>query len=198
MRRPFVTLNFALAAALAPALCFAQPAAPAQPAAQQPTGQPATQQPTTQPPATQQPTTQPPATPAGQAAPATPPAAPKLAFTTPTGLLLVQIKPDQTAVFEEMMGKLKAGLAKTEDATLKQQAASLKVYKATEPFGPNALYVVTMEPTMPNAEYELFAMLQKTMTQDELRAPATAEMWKRYADAFAAGLSKLSLTPIGG
>lgn len=179
MRRPFVTCNFVLAAALVPALCFAQ-AAPAQPAAQQPTGQPATQQP------------------AGEAAQATPPAGPpKVAFTTPAGLLLVQIKPDQTAVFEEMIGKLKAGLAKTQDATLKQQATGLKVYKATEPFGQNALYVVTMEPTVPSSEYELFAMLQKTMTPDELRAPETAAMWKRYADAFAAGLSKLSLTPIG-
>jgi hypothetical protein len=176
MRRPFVILNFAFAAALAPALCFAE-AAPAQPAAQQPTGQPATQG-------------------AAPAAPATP-AAPKLAFTTPAGLLLVQIKPDQTAVFEEMMGKLKTGLASTQDATLKQQAAGLKVYKATEPFGANALYVVTMEPTVPSSEYELFAMLQKTMTPDQLRAPETAEMWKKYAAAFAAGLSKLSLTPLG-
>jgi hypothetical protein len=185
MRRPFVTCNFVLAAALAPALCFAQ-AAPAQPAAQQPTGQ----QPTSQP-ATQQP--------AGEAAQATPPAGPpKVAFTTPAGLLLVQIKPDQTAVFEEMVGKLKAGLARTQDATLKQQATGLKVYKATEPFGQNALYVVTMEPTVPSSEYELFAMLQKTMTPDELRAPETVAMWKRYADAFATGLSKLSLTPIGG
>jgi hypothetical protein len=182
MRRPFVTLNFALAAALAPALCFAQ-AAPAQPSAQQPpTGQPATQ-----PPATQG---------TAPAAPATP-TTPKLAFTTPAGLLLVQIKPDQTAVFEEMMGKLKTGLASTQDATLKQQASGLKVYKATEPFGANALYVVTMEPTVPNSEYELFAMLQKTMTPDQLRAPETAEMWKKYAGAFAAGLSKLSLTPLG-
>jgi hypothetical protein len=183
MRRPFVILNFALAAALAPALCFAQ-AAPAQPSPQQP----ATGQPATQPPATQG---------TAPAAPATP-ATPKVAFTTPAGLLLVQIKPDQTAVFEEMMGKLKTGLASTQDATLKQQASGLKVYKATEPFGANALYVVTMEPTVPNSEYELFAMLQKTMTPEQLRAPETAEMWKKYAAAFAAGLSKLSLTPLGG
>jgi glucose/arabinose dehydrogenase len=191
MRRPFVTFHFALAVALAPVVCFAQAAA--QPAAQQPT----TQQPATQQPATQQPATQG-ATPqgTGQAAPATP-ATPKLAFTTPAGLLLVQIKPDQTAVFEEMMGKLKTGLAATQDATLKQQAAGLKVYKSTEPFAQNVLYVVTMDPTVPNSEYELFAMLQKTMTPDQLRAPETADMWKRYAAAFAAGLSKLSLTPLG-
>lgn len=135
-----------------------------------------------------------------QAAPAQPaaPAAPKVAFTSDAGVLLVQIKPDQTAVFEEMVAKLKAGLAKTEDAALKQQAAGFKVFKAAEPFGPNALYVVVVEPTTPGAEYELFGMLQKVMTPEELRAPEMAETWKKYAGAFAAGLSKLSLTKIGG
>ena len=39
-------------------------------------------------------------------------------------------------------------------------------------------------------------MLLRTMTPDEQRAPDAADMWKRYADAFAAGLSKLSLTPL--
>ena len=168
MRRPFVISTGALMLALLPAALSAQ-TPPADPA------QPATQ------------ATQPPAE-----------TAPKVPFTTPAGALLVQIKPDQTAVFEEMVGKLKAGLAKTADATLKQQASGFKVFKATEPFGANALYVVVVEPTVPNSEYELFAMLQKTMTPEELRAPETAEMWKRYAAAFAAGLSKLSLTPIGG
>jgi len=192
MRRPFVTMNLALAAAFAPALCFAQATAPAaqQPAAGQPPAagqQPATGQ---QPPTGQQPA-------AGQTADAPAATAPKLAFTTPAGLLLVQIKPDQTAVFEEMMTKLKTGLAATQDPTLKQQAAGLKVYKSTEPFAQNVLYVVTMDPAVPNSEYELFAMLQKTMTPDQLRAPETAEMWKKYAAAFAAGLSKLSLTPLG-
>ncbi len=198
MRRPFVTFNFAIAAVLAPALGFAQAATPAQPTTQQPaTGGQSTGQPSSGQPAPGQPAAQQPATDAAGQAAATP-AALKLAFTTPAGLLLVQIKPDQTAVFEEMIGKLKTGLLSTADATLKQQASGLKVYKATEPFGQNALYVVTMEPTVPSSEYELFAMLQKTMTPEQLRAPETAAMWKRYADAFAAGLSKLSLTPIGG
>ena len=171
MRRAFATSMTALALALAPAALFAQTAPPAQPPA----------------------TAQPPAA-------AEPPAAkpPQVPFTSPAGILLVQIKPDQTAVFEEMVAKLKAGLAKTEDATLKQQAAGLKIYKSAEPFGTNALYVIQIEPTVPEAEYELFAMLAKTMTADEQRAPETAEMWKRYADAFAAGLGKLSLTPVAG
>jgi hypothetical protein len=109
----------------------------------------------------------------------------------------VTIKADQTAAFEELIKKLRAGIAKTEDATLKQQGSGLKVYKASEPAAAgNALYVVMMEPTVPNAEYDLFTMLSKTMTAEEQRAPETAEMWKRFSGAFAAGLSRLSLTPV--
>src|SRR5262245_7948166 len=76
-----------------------------------------------------------------QTPPAQPPAAgqapaagtPKLVFTSPAGALLVPIKPDQTAVFEEYAKKLKAGLAASTDATIKQQAAGMKIYKAAEP-----------------------------------------------------------------
>src|SRR6266542_1047956 len=174
MGRPFVSSTFALALALGPAVLFAQ--APAQP----PAGQP-------------------PAQPPGQAAAPSPapPAAPKLTIASPAGALLVPIKPDQTAVFEEFATKLKAGLAASSDPILKQQAAGLNIYKSAEPFGANALYVVTMQPAVPNAEYELFAMLRKTMTDEQLRAPETQEMWKRDTNAFAAGPNRLSLTPIG-
>ena len=131
------------------------------------------------------------------AAPAQPaPSAPKVPFTTPAGILLVQIKPDQTAVFEEMIGKVNAGLAKTQDATLKQLASGIKVYKSSEPFGQNALYVILAEPTVSNADYDLFDILYKTMTDDEKRAEGFKEMWAKYVNAFAAGLSKLSLTPL--
>ena len=167
--RSFVTSVFVLAAVLAPAASFAQG--------------------TGQPPAGQQP--------AAAAQPAAP-AAPKVPFDTPAGILLVQIKPDKTADFEEMVGKLKAGFAKTTDETLKKQSAGFKVYKSSEPFGPNRLYVVFLEPTVPASEYELFNMLLRTMTPEEQRAEGVQDMWKRYADAFAAGLSKLSLTPLGG
>lgn len=175
MRRPFVIPTFGLALALVPAVLFAQ-AAPAQPpAGQAPAGQ---------------------TPPAGQAAPAQPAGPPKLGFSSPTGVLLVPIKPDQTAAFEEFAKKLKAGLAKSEDPTIKQQAPGIKIFKSAEPFGPNALYVIVIDPVVPNAEYELFGMLQKTMTADELRAPDTAEMWKKFQAAFASGPSRLSLTPV--
>lgn len=142
--------------------------------------------------ASAQATTAPPA----QAAPAPPPIT--VPFDTPAGILLVQIKPDKTAAFEEMYGKLKAGMAKSTDETLKKQAAGLKVYKSADPFNSNVLYVVLLDPAVPASEYDLFKMLAKTMTPEEQRAPETADMWKRYSEAFAAGLSKLSLTQLGG
>jgi hypothetical protein len=176
MRRPFVISTGALALALLPALLSAQ----TPPAQQPPAGQPPAGQ---QPPAAAEPAKTEP---------------PKVPFTSPAGVLLVQIKPGQEATFEEMIGKLKAGFAKTEDATVKQQASGIKVFKAAEPLAGNALYVIFIEPTVPNADYELFAMLQKVMTKEELSAPTTADMWKDYVAAFGAGLNKLSLTPVGG
>jgi hypothetical protein len=178
--RSCVISAFVLAVVLAPAATFAQATTTGQPPAGQP---PAGQPPAGQPPAEQTPATA---------------TAPKVAFTTPAGILLVPIKPDKTAVFEEMAAKLKAGLAKTQDATIQKQASGLKIYKSSEPFGPNALYVVIVDPAVANSEYDLFLMLSKTMTPDELRAPDTQEMWKRYTEAFASGLSKLSLTQLGG
>ncbi len=101
-------------------------------------------------------------------------------------------------MFEDLVARLKAGAAKAEDATVKQQLANLKVYKTSEgAAGGNALYVILIDPAAKNSEYELFALLQKVMTPDELRAPETREFFTKAVAAFAAGLNKLSLTPVG-
>jgi len=177
--RSLVTSTFALALALAPAAAFAQATTTT------------TQQP---PPAGQQPPAgQPPAT-------TTPPASagPKLGFKTPVGMLFVQVKPDQTAVFEEMMNKIKSGLAASPDATLKAQAASWKYYRASEPgAGGNVMYLVFIDPAAPNTEYQFFEVIQKTLTDEEKRNPATAEMYKKY-NAAIAGMNMMNLTPGGG
>jgi hypothetical protein len=193
MRRPFVISTGALALALSTVALLAQ-----NPPAQQP---PAGQPPAGQPPAGQPPAGQ---TPAGQTPAATEkPAAPTLAFTTNAGLLLVQVKPDQTSVFEEMMAKLKSALAASTDAGLKAQGAALKVYKASEPMAGNTLYVVVADPATPNTEYSPLQLLAKTMTDDQKRLPETAEMFKKYAATFAGtpekpGVNKLNLTPVAG
>jgi hypothetical protein len=177
MRRPFVIQTGALALALLPAALYAQtPAQPAQPTAQPPTAQ----------------------TPAAQT-PAQPetPAKPALSFTSNAGLLLVQVKPDQTAVFEEMMSKLKAAFASTQDAALKAQGAGIKVYKAAEGMQSNALYVIVADPATPDAEYYPLQLLAKMMTDDEKRNPETQALFKKYNDVFA-GVNKLNLTIVGG
>jgi hypothetical protein len=176
--RSFVT-TFALALALAPAAAFAQTTPPpTQPPAQPPAGQ--------QPPAAAQP-----------AAPAAP-AAPKLSFKTPAGMLFVQVKPDQTAVFEEMMNKIKGGLAASANADLKTQSASWKFYKAAEPgAGGNVMYIVLIEPAVANTEYQFFEVIQKTLSDEQKRDPATAEMYKKY-NASIASMNMMNLTPGGG
>ena len=175
--RAFVISTFVIAAALAPAAVCAQ---------QPPSGQ--------QPPAGQQPPTgqQPPATTTPAA-----PTAPKLSFTTPGGLLLVQVKPDQTAAFEEMFAKIKAGLASATDPDMKAQAGAWHIYKTAEGMQGNALYVILVDPAKPGAEYSFLEVLNNTFTPEQKRDPATQDMYKRYAAAIA-GLNKLNLTPVGG
>jgi hypothetical protein len=173
--RAFVTMTFALALAIAPAAAFAQP--PGQPPAQPPAGQP---------PAGQPPAGQPPAA----------PAAPKIAFTSPAGLLLVQVKPDQTAVFEEMMGKIISGIGNSSDPAIKAEAGGWKYYKAAEPAGSNVMYIVLIDPAQQNTEYQFLEVLNKTMTGDQQRDPATQAMYLKYAAAIAS-MNKLNLTPAG-
>ncbi|MEO5895338.1 MAG: hypothetical protein ABIS06_06525 [Vicinamibacterales bacterium] len=173
MRRPFVTVT-ALALALLPAATFAQTTPPAQ-----------------QPPATTTPA-QPPAAPA----PAQP-AAPKLTFKTTSGMLLVQVKPDQTAAFEEMIAKMKSSVAASTDETVKQQA-NVKVYKSSEPgAGGNALYVVLYDPATPGAEHYWLDVVNKTLTPEQQRDPATREMYTRWAGSIAT-MNQLNLTVVGG
>jgi hypothetical protein len=185
--RSFVISSFALAAAvaLAPSVAFAQPPAQQQQQQQQP---PPGQPPAGQPPAGQQPAGQPPAQ----------PEAPKISFTTPSGMLLVQVKADQTATFEEMMGKIQSGVAASSDPTLAAEKGAWKYYKAAEPAAAgNVMYVVVIDPAKPNTEYQFLEVLNKTLTDDQRRDPATQEMYKKYAAAIAA-MNKLDLTPMGG
>jgi hypothetical protein len=169
MGRPVVS-TFALALALSPAVLFAQ--APAQPAAGQA-----------------------PAQPAGQAAAPAQPAAPKLTFKTNSGMLLVQVKPDQTAAFEEMMAKLRSGTASATDEKVKQQA-SVRVYKSSEPgAGGNAFYVLLYDPATPGAEYNWLTVINSTMTPEQQRDPATRDMYTKWAGSVAA-MNILNLTEV--
>jgi hypothetical protein len=175
MRRPFVIPTFGLALALVPAVLFAQ----AGPAQQPPAQQPPSQQPTAQPPA----------------ADTAKPAAPKLTFKSTAGILLVQVKPTETAAFEEMVAKLKAGTATATDPQVKQQA-DVKAYKSAEPGpGGNVFYVMLYDPATPGAEYNWLDVINKTLTPEQQRDPATREKYTKWAGSVAT-MNILNLTEV--
>jgi hypothetical protein len=156
MRRPFVISTGALALAFLPAAVFAQTPAPQTPA---------------QPPAAQTP-------PAAEK-----PAAPKLTFKAATGMLLVTVKADQTAAFEEMIAKLRTGAAASSDPAIKA-AGTVKVFKSSDPAAAgNAFYVLLYDPATPGTEYSWLDVINKTLTPEQQRDTATREMYTRFAAA---------------
>lgn len=163
------------------------------------------------------------------------PSAPKLTFTTPAGMLLVQVKPGSpapeasapaagaaagaaapapvgppqayTASFEEMMGKIQSGIAASNDPSVQVYKGAIKYYKTAEPAGPCAncggasgndtMYVVVIDPAKPDTEYSFLEVLNKTLTEDQKRDPATRTMYEKYAAAIDK-MNKLDLAPGGG
>jgi hypothetical protein len=120
---------------------------------------------------------------------------PRMAFTGDAGVFLYQIKPDQTAVFEELFAKVKDALSKSDKPERKQQLAGWKLYKANEPSGANTLYVFIADPAVKTAEYDLLMLLAEGLGT-AAGTPENQALFKKYVDAFAAGANRLNLTPV--
>jgi hypothetical protein len=129
---------------------------------------------------------QPAAAPAQQAA-----AAPTTrTFAGDGGMVLNFIKPDKTADFEMVMGKLKEALAKSEKPERKEQAKSWKVFKSPDPAaGGNALYVFIIEPAVKGADYTVSNILAEAFPPAEVN-----ELFKQYAAAYASGQNFVNLS----
>jgi len=149
--------------------------------AQQP---PATPPPAGQPPATPAPAGQPPA-PAGQAQTVSN----ARVFPNDAGMVLNFIKPDKTADFEMIMGKLKEALSKSEKPERKQQASGWKVFKSADPAGANTLYVYVIDPSVKGADYQVSNIIAEAFPAAEAN-----ELLKKYADCYAQGMNILNLT----
>lgn len=170
--RSFVITTFALAVALGPASAFAQSQ---QPPAQQP---PAGQQPPAQ-------GTQPPSQPAQQPQPQPQQqqqqAGPQRTFTSDAGMFFNQIKPDKTADFEMIMGRVKEALAKSTDPVRKQQAQSWKMFKSVEAGpGGNVLYLWVMDPAVKGADYTITKILAEAFPSE------VQELYKKLVDCYPA------------
>jgi hypothetical protein len=173
---------FCLIVALTASVAAAAPVQGAQSSGQQPPSAqtpPSGQQPPSMPPppsGQQPPSTQ--APPSGQQPPAqsgqtAQSAAPSpRSFSSDAGMFFNNVKPDKTADFEMVMGRVKEALAKNPDPVRKQQAASWKIYKAVEPGAPlpeggrAVLYIFVMDPSVKNADYTITKILAEAFPSE--------------------------------
>ena len=117
-------------------------------------------------------------------------AAPARVFGSDAGMVLNFIKPDKTADFEAVIGKLKEALGKSTNPEHKQQAASWKVFKSAEPAaGGNVLYVFVIDPSVRDADYTVAKILSEAFPPTEVN-----ELFTQYAEAFASGQNFINMT----
>jgi hypothetical protein len=130
------------------------------------------------------------AAPAAQA-PAAAPAPQARVFTGDVGLMFNVIKPDKTADFEMVVGKLKEALAKSDDPVHKQMAQGWRVLKNPEPIqGGNYLYVFLIDPVVKDADYTVSRVLAKAFPAE------VQELFKVYSASFAGGVTLQNYTTL--
>ena len=110
-------------------------------------------------------------------------------FASDAGMVLNFIKPDKTADFEAVMGKLKEALQKSEKPERKQQAQSWKVFKSPDPAaGGNVLYVFVIDPAVKGADYTVSTILAEAFPPDQVN-----DLYKQYAGSYAQGQNFVNL-----
>ena len=123
--------------------------------------------------------------PAGKPAPAAP--APVLAFQdADAAVITVLVRPEQTADYESVLGRLGKALQASAAPVRKRQAAGWKVFKSTQLLNGNEAYVMTLDPVQPRTEYDPMRLIQEVFPSE------LTEIFPRYRAAFA-GQAVLSL-----
>lgn len=170
MRTRLTTLTLTLVLGAAGAAVAQEP----QPAQPQPTPPPAEQQPQTPPPA---------------AMPEAP-AEPAIGFTSDAGMMFNVIKPTATADFEMVLARLREALHKSENPARKQQAASWKIYKSTDPSPDgNVMYIFMFDEAVKGVDYDPVKILSEAFPTE---VNALYEKLKgAYANLNKAGLAKI-------
>ena len=112
-------------------------------------------------------------------------------FTSDAGLLVVSVKPDKTADYEDAIRALQDALSKATSEKHREIAKSWRVFKATDlDAKANAVYVHLLQPAVKGVDYRLSIVL------DELLSGASAELLAKYRDAIAVAPSKLGLSEL--
>ncbi len=94
-------------------------------------------------------------------------------------VMTVLIKPDKTADFEHVLGRLKEALAKSEKPERKQQAAGWKIFKSTQQVQGNAAYIFVIDPVVKGQEYDISRLINEVFPSE------VQELFAKYKDAFA-------------
>ena len=107
------------------------------------------------------------------------PAAPVLALDGDAATITVLIKPDKTADFEFVLGRLKEALAKSEKPERKQQAAGWNVYKTAQAVQGNVAYIMVINPVVKGQEYDISRLIAEVFPVE------VQEIFQKYKDSFA-------------
>jgi hypothetical protein len=108
----------------------------------------------------------------------------KLTMEGDLALWSVAIRPDKTADFEKIMGKIKDALAKSETPEAKQQLAGWKVVKMSKPMPDGTIIYTHVITPVAGADYNILQVLYATF-----KDPAEQkELYDMYRGAFAANL----------
>ncbi|MBA3949116.1 MAG: hypothetical protein H0X44_04135 [Acidobacteria bacterium] len=142
----------------------------------------------------QDPAPQPQTPPAGQTPPAAAapaqPTEPAIGFTSDAGMMFNVIKGTATADFEMVLGRLREALHKSENPARKQQAASWKVYKSTDPSADgNVMYIFMFDEAVKGVDYDPVKILSEAFPTE---VNALYEKLKgAYANLNKAGLTRI-------
>src|SRR5262245_39529717 len=111
-------------------------------------------------------------------------------FSSDAGMVLNFIKPDKTADFEALIGKLKEAMAKSAKPERREQAKSWRIYKSPDPAAGGAvLYVFFTDPAVKGADYTVTNILGEAFPPDEV-----TELTKKYVESYAPGQNFVNLS----
>lgn len=117
------------------------------------------------------------------------PAAPVMPLEGDATVIIVLIKPDKTADFETVIAKYREALGKSDNATRKQQLASMRFFKSPTPMGGNAAYLFYVDSVIKGEEYDITRVITEVFPVEVL------EIYNKYKDSFA-GRQIIPLTKI--
>ena len=124
----------------------------------------------------------------------TPPATmPARSFTAPAGMILIPVLSTKVADFEKFLGYVQEALAKTTDATVREQAKGWRFFKIPEP-GPNGdvLFAFLIDPAVTCVDYGLAPILNTAFPEGK----QLEDVWNLYRSSVRNGGSLMNFIPV--